>query len=251
MRTKIVAGNWKMNKNFQEAEELIGEIASGMENKDLKCEVVICPPALYLEMASDFADESNFFVGAQNVSDHESGAYTGEIAAEMLDSVDAEFCIVGHSERRKYFDEDNYLLANKVNRLLDNDIIPIYCCGELLEQREKNIHFEIVKQQLKEGLFHLSEDEFSNIVVAYEPVWAIGTGVTASPEQAQEMHAYIRKLITEKYGDETAENCTLLYGGSCNATNAKELFSQVDVDGGLIGGASLKADDFLKIADSF
>ena len=251
MRTKIVAGNWKMNKNFQEAEELIGEIASGMENKDLKCEVVICPPALYLEMASDFADESNFFVGAQNVSDHESGAYTGEIAAEMLDSVDAEFCIVGHSERRKYFDEDNYLLANKVNRLLDNDIIPIYCCGELLEQREKNIHFEIVKQQLKEGLFHLSEDEFSNIVVAYEPVWAIGTGVTASPEQAQEMHAYIRKLITEKYGDETAENCTLLYGGSCNAANAKELFSQVDVDGGLIGGASLKADDFLKIADSF
>ena len=251
MRTKIVTGNWKMNKNFQEAEELIGEIASGMENKDLKCEVVICPPALYLEMASDFADESNFFVGAQNVSDHESGAYTGEIAAEMLDSVDAEFCIVGHSERRKYFDEDNYLLANKVNRLLDNDIIPIYCCGELLEQREKNIHFEIVKHQLKEGLFHLSEAEFSNIVVAYEPVWAIGTGVTASPEQAQEMHAYIRKLITEKYGDETAENCTLLYGGSCNAANAKELFSQVDVDGGLIGGASLKADDFLKIADSF
>jgi len=251
MRTKIVAGNWKMNKNFQEAEELIGEIASGLENKELKCEVVICPPSLYLEMASDFADESSFFVGAQNVSDHESGAYTGEIAAEMLDSVDAEFCIVGHSERRKYFDEDNYLLANKVNRLLDNDIIPIYCCGELLEQREKNIHFEIVKQQLKEGLFHLSEDEFSNIVVAYEPVWAIGTGVTASPEQAQEMHAYIRKLITEKYGDETSENCTLLYGGSCNAANAKELFSQSDVDGGLIGGASLKVDDFLKIADSF
>jgi len=251
MRTKIVAGNWKMNKSFQEAEELIGEIASGLENKELKCEVVICPPALYLEMASDFADESSFFVGAQNVSDHEKGAYTGEIAAEMLDSVDAEFCIVGHSERRKYFNEDNYLLANKVNRLLDNDIIPIYCCGELLEQRDKNLHFEIVKQQLKEGLFHLSEDEFSNIVVAYEPVWAIGTGVTASPDQAQEMHAYIRKLITEKYGDETAENCTLLYGGSCNAANAKEIFLQTDVDGGLIGGASLKADDFLKIADSF
>jgi triosephosphate isomerase len=251
MRKQIVAGNWKMNKHFDEAEELIGAIASGLEDNELKCEVVICPPALYLEMASDYADESNFFVGAQNVCEHESGAYTGEISAGMLDSVDVDFCIVGHSERRKYFGEDNYLLANKVNRLLDHDIYPIYCCGEQLKEREKNIHFDIVEQQIKEGLFHLSEDEFSNIVLAYEPVWAIGTGKTASPEQAQEMHAFIRKVIAGKYGNEAAENTTILYGGSCNAGNARELFSQSDVDGGLIGGASLKAEDFLKIADSF
>ena len=251
MRKQIVAGNWKMNKHFDEAEELIGAIALGLENKELKCEVVICPPALYLEMASDYADESDFFVGAQNVSEHEHGAYTGEISAGMLDSVDVDFCIVGHSERRKYYGENNYLLANKVNRLLDHDIYPIYCCGEQLEEREKNIHFDIVEQQIREGLFHLSEDEFSNIVIAYEPVWAIGTGKTASPEQAQEMHAFIRKVVAGKFGNEAAENTTILYGGSCNAGNAVELFSQSDVDGGLIGGASLKAEDFLKIADSF
>lgn len=240
-----------MNKSFQEAEELIGELATILEHKELKCEVVVCPPALYLEMASDYADESVFCVGAQNVSEHEHGAYTGEISAEMLDSVDVDFCIVGHSERRKYFEEDNYLLANKVNRVLDHDMIPIYCCGELIGEREKNIHFAIVEQQIKEGLFHLSEDEFSNIVIAYEPVWAIGTGLTATPEQAQEMHAFIRKLVVKKYGETAAEDCTILYGGSCNANNAAELFSQKDVDGGLIGGASLKADDFIKIAESF
>ncbi|PLW95259.1 MAG: triose-phosphate isomerase [Marinilabiliales bacterium] len=251
MRTKIVAGNWKMNKSFQEAEELIGELATKLEDKELICEVVVCPPALYLEMASDYADESIFCVGAQNVSEHEHGAYTGEISAEMLDSVDVDFCIVGHSERRKYFDEDNYLLANKVNRVLDHDMIPIYCCGEVIEEREKNIHFDIVEQQIKEGLFHLSEDEFSNIVIAYEPVWAIGTGLTATPEQAQEMHAFIRKLVAKKYGETAAADCTILYGGSCNAQNAVELFAQKDVDGGLIGGASLKADDFIKIAESF
>jgi triosephosphate isomerase len=251
MRTKIVAGNWKMNKSFQEAEELIGELATKLEDKELKCEVVVCPPALYLEMASDYADESIFCVGAQNVSEHEHGAYTGEISSEMLDSVDVDFCIVGHSERRKYFDEDNYLLANKVNRVLDHDMIPIYCCGEVIEEREKNIHFDIVEQQIKEGLFHLSEDEFSNIVIAYEPVWAIGTGLTATPEQAQEMHAFIRKLVAKKYGETAAADCTILYGGSCNAQNAVELFAQKDVDGGLIGGASLKADDFIKIAESF
>ena len=251
MRKQIVAGNWKMNKRFDEAEELIGAIASGLENNKLKCEVVICPPALYLEMASDYADESDFFVGAQNVSEHESGAYTGEISAGMLNSVDVDYCIVGHSERRKYFGEDNYLLANKVNKLLDHDIYPIYCCGEQLKEREKNIHFDIVEEQIREGLFHLSEDEFSNIVIAYEPVWAIGTGVTATPEQAQEMHAFIRSVIAGKYGDEAAEDTTILYGGSVNAGNAKELFLQKDVDGGLIGGASLKAEDFLKIADSF
>jgi triosephosphate isomerase len=169
----------------------------------------------------------------------------------MLSAVDIEYCIIGHSERRKYFNESNSSLAEKANRLLDQGISPIFCCGELIAEREAAIHFSIVKQQLEEGLFHLNKEEFSNIVIAYEPVWAIGTGLTASPEQAQEMHAFIREMIAEKYGDKTAGETTILYGGSCNAANASELFSQADVDGGLIGGASLKIHDFLKIIHSF
>ncbi|HEY9115577.1 MAG TPA: triose-phosphate isomerase [Bacteroidales bacterium] len=251
MRKKIVAGNWKMNKTFSEAEDLLSDLADELEGKKVKCEVVVCPPSIYLEMASDFADESNFLVGAQNVSEYENGAYTGEISAEMLAAVDIEYCIIGHSERRKYFSESNQSLAEKVNKLLDNDIIPIYCCGEVISEREKNVHFDVVKNQVSEGLFHLNKEEFSNIVIAYEPVWAIGTGLTATPEQAQEMHAFIRKLINEKYGEKVSAETTILYGGSCNAKNAAELFSQIDVDGGLIGGASLKAEDFIKIIQSF
>ncbi len=251
MRKKIVAGNWKMNCTFQEAEELALEIAEDIDELDIKCEVVICPPAPYLEMASDIADESKLQVGAQNISQYEGGAYTGEIAAPMLASMEIPFCIIGHSERRKYFGEDNAVLAEKTDKLLDHNIIPIFCCGELIEERNANNHFDIVKSQLEEGLFHLNEDEFSNLVIAYEPVWAIGTGVTASPEQAQEMHAYIRKLIATKYGNSTAEQTTILYGGSCNAKNARILFSQEDVDGGLIGGASLNSEDFLAIINSF
>lgn len=240
-----------MNKTFFEAEELIGDLASDLEGVDLKCEVVVCPPALYLEMATDFAEESVLFVGAQNVSDQDEGAFTGEISASMLDSVDVDYCIVGHSERRKYFQEKEDLLARKVDKLLEFGISPIYCCGEVIEEREKNTHFDVVRQQLEEGVFHLTEDEFSNIVIAYEPVWAIGTGLTATPEQAQEMHAFIRNLIADAYNHEVAEETTILYGGSCNAGNAQVLFSQKDVDGGLIGGASLKKDDFIKIATSF
>ncbi len=251
MRKKIVAGNWKMNLTFQEAEELTVKIAEAIDEKDLSCDVIICPPALFLEMTSDIADESNLAVGAQNVSEYEQGAYTGEVAANMLASMEIPYSIIGHSERRKYFGEDNSLLAQKTNRLLDNNISPIFCCGELIEERNNNKHFDVVKTQLNEGLFHLNEDEFSNIVIAYEPVWAIGTGLTASPEQAQEMHAYIRGLVEEKYGKSTADSTSILYGGSCNAKNAKELFSQQDVDGGLIGGASLKADDFVSIVSSF
>jgi len=251
MRKKIVAGNWKMNKNFSEAEDLLSDLAEELDGKKLKCEVVVCPPSIYLEMASDFADESVFTVGAQNVSEHENGAYTGEISAEMLAAVDIEYCIIGHSERRKYFNESNAALAEKANKLLDNDITPIFCCGEVIAEREKNIHFDVVKQQVEEGLFHLNKDEFSNIVIAYEPVWAIGTGLTATPAQAQEMHAFIRKLIDVKYGEKIANETTILYGGSCNAANAAELFSQTDVDGGLIGGASLKSNDFVKIILSF
>lgn len=251
MRKNIVAGNWKMNKMFSEAEDLLSDLADKLEGKKLKCEVVVCPPSIYLEMALDFADESVFSVGAQNVSEYENGAYTGEISTEMLAALDVEYCIVGHSERRKYFSESNPSLAQKVERLLDQGIIPIYCCGEVITEREAGNHFKVVKKQIEEGLFHLNKDEFSNIVIAYEPVWAIGTGHTATPGQAQEMHAFIRNLISEKYGEKISEESTILYGGSCNPANAAELFSQKDIDGGLIGGASLHADDFIKIVESF
>jgi len=251
MRKNIVAGNWKMNKTFQDAEELISTIAGELDEKDLSCKVIVCPPSVYLEMSSDYADESILSIAAQNVSSHNNGAYTGEISASMLGSMEIAYCIVGHSERRKFFNETDAELSEKVDQLLDYNIMPIFCVGEQLEEREKGIQFDIVRTQIEKGLFHLNNDEFLNIVVAYEPVWAIGTGVVASPEQAQEMHSFIRGLIAEKYGSETAEETTILYGGSCNPSNAATLFANKDVDGGLIGGASLKADDFVKIAMSF
>ncbi|PLX11763.1 MAG: triose-phosphate isomerase [Marinilabiliales bacterium] len=251
MRQKIVAGNWKMNKLFHEAEDLVGAIANAIDDNEPDCEVIVCTPSLYLEVAGDYSEESQIRVGAQNVSEHDSGAYTGEISAPMLSSMAIDYCIVGHSERRKYFGESDALLFQKAERLLENDISPIFCIGELLEEREANNHFNVVEEQLNNSVFKFNKDEFSNIILAYEPVWAIGTGKTATPEQAQEMHAFIRGLIAKKYDKETAENTSILYGGSCNAENAKELFSQKDVDGGLIGGASLKAKDFTKIIYSF
>lgn len=252
MRKRIVAGNWKMNKTFEEADELLFQLAEGMDNVELdNVEVIVCPPAIYLEMSTDVGLENGFSVGAQNCSTQESGAYTGEISAMMLKSLDVDYCIVGHSERRKYFKESHRDLAQKVDQLLSHEISPIFCCGELLEEREADKHFEVVKTQIADSLFHLNEDEFSNIVIAYEPVWAIGTGKTATSDQAQEMHAFIRSVLKEKYGEETANETIILYGGSCNAKNAKELFSQTDVDGGLIGGASLKAEDFIAIVKSF
>jgi triosephosphate isomerase len=248
MRKRIVAGNWKMNKVFSEAETLITEIADALDNVEMEnAEVILCPPALYLEMAMDVAFESNFTVGAQNVYPEDSGAYTGEISPLMLKELNVDYCIVGHSERRKYFGESHEFLLRKVDALLKHDISPIFCCGELLPEREAGEHFSIVKKQLEESLFHLESDAFSKVVIAYEPVWAIGTGVNASNEQAQEMHAYIRKLVKGKYGPETAGDLSILYGGSCNAKNAAELFAQPDVDGGLIGGASLKAEEFIRI----
>ncbi len=252
MRRNIVAGNWKMNKTFEEADDLLFSIAEPLQKLDLDTtQVILCPPVLYAEMFTDIALENNFSVGAQNCSNHSEGAYTGEISAAMLKSMDIEYCLVGHSERRKYFNENSKMLAEKVEQLLENEINPIFCCGEVLEDREGNIHFDIVGKQLYEGLFHLSADELDNVIIAYEPVWAIGTGKTASPEQAQEMHAFIRNLIAKKYNHEVANEMTILYGGSCNAKNAKELFALKDVDGGLIGGASLKAEDFLAIIQSF
>ena len=251
MRKNIVAGNWKMNNTFQEAEELISVIADELDEKSLKCEVIVCPPSIYLEMASDYGEESILSISAQNVSGFDNGAYTGEVSALMLDAMGVSYSLVGHSERRKYFSETDKQLAEKVDRLLDNNLKPIFCIGEQLEDRESDKHFDVVRSQMENGLFHLNKDEFLNVVVAYEPVWAIGTGVVASPEQAQEMHAFIRGLIAEKYDNEVAEETTILYGGSCNASNASTLFANKDVDGGLIGGASLKADDFVKIVESF
>ena len=252
MRKQIVAGNWKMNKTFSEAETLITEIADALDEVDLKdAEVVLCPPSLYLEMTTDVAFESNFKVGAQNIYPEDSGAFTGEISPLMLKELNVAYCIIGHSERRKYFNETNEVIQRKVDALLKHNIRPIFCCGEVLPEREAGNHFDVVKRQVEESLFHLNVDAFINVVIAYEPVWAIGTGVTASKEQAQEMHAFIRGLVSAKYDGNTANETTILYGGSCNGKNARELFAQPDVDGGLIGGASLKADEFLQIVTSF
>lgn len=250
MRKKIVAGNWKMNLQLDEAKQLLQEIkAVGKNVSDVN--LIINPPALYISLFKELLEGSTIALGAQNCSEHEAGAYTGEIAAQMIKSCGANYVIVGHSERRGYYHETNTIIAEKINRALAADLTPIFCCGELLSEREENNHFKVVEQQLKEGLFHLNENEFKKLVIAYEPVWAIGTGVTATAEQAQEMHAFIRKVLKDSYSEETSQNCPILYGGSCNASNAKELFANPDIDGGLIGGASLKAADFLAIAQSF
>lgn len=249
-RNKIVAGNWKMNLDFDEAQMLIEDLENLLDDKQPSCEVIICPPFPYLELATDEATEHELFeVGAQNVSPFDSGAYTGEVSAKMLDSIGVSCCIIGHSERRKYFNEDNATLAQKVNQALKYEMVPIFCVGEVLEEREKGIHFDVIRKQVEEGLFHLDAADFENVIIAYEPVWAIGTGKTATPAQAQEVHAFIRSLIKEKYGEDLANQSHILYGGSCNAKNASDLFAQPDVDGGLIGGASLKAEDFVSICE--
>jgi triosephosphate isomerase len=202
-------------------------------------------------MSSDIAAENGFMVGAQNLSQWESGAYTGDISAEMLHSMGITHCILGHSERRIYFGETDKIIAAKVDQALKNGMIPIYCCGEVLAERQAEKHFDVVRSQVSEALFHLGKEAVSEVIIAYEPVWAIGTGVTASSAQAQEMHAFIRSLLTEKYGEAVSQEIPILYGGSCNAKNAAELFANPDVDGGLIGGAALKAADFVTIVNSF
>ena len=242
-----------MNKTFDEADELINGIITLLEEKDLKenTMMIVCPPFPYLEMCTDYSADSYFAVGAQNVSDKDKGAYTGEVSAEMLKSMEVEYCIVGHSERRAYYGETDATVAAKVDQLIKNGIRPIVCCGEVLDERKAGKHLDVVKRQITDGLFHLTPEQFGEIIVAYEPVWAIGTGETATPEQAEEIHAYIRNLIAEKYGKEIADNTSILYGGSCKPSNAAELFAKPDVDGGLIGGASLKADEFVDIALKF
>ena len=238
-----------MNKTFDEADELVSDLLEIIDEnrKPAQVEIIVCPPLPYLEMVRDMTEDTPVLVGAQNVSQFETGAYTGEVSAAMLRSMNIGFCIVGHSERRKYFHEDDESLLTKVKLLLKNDIVPIFCCGELLNEREAGKHRDMVRQQLQQTVFQLKEKEFERIILAYEPVWAIGTGVTATPEQAQEMQAYIRSLIMETFGSKQSDDKLILYGGSCNSSNAQKLFSQPDVDGGLIGGASLDAEEFFNI----
>ncbi len=251
MRKKIVAGNWKMNTTAAEAEELVNAIIFRL-GEHPEVQKIIFPPFPFLESVNNIvALEDNFFTGAQNCSEFSKGAYTGEISAAMLHSVGCNYVLVGHSERRTYFNENNTQLISKIEQALLHDLNVILCFGERLEDRKNNQHFEVVSAQLKEVLTGFSPEKMEQLLLAYEPVWAIGTGETATPDQAQEMHAFVRKTISEIFSDAIADEIPILYGGSCNPQNAKELFACEDVDGGLIGGASLNADDFCKIAGSF
>ena len=247
MRKKIVAGNWKMNLNRKAAFQLIETIDSLKFSNNV--EVIIAPPSIYLE--SFLGKVKNFNISSQDVSANDNGAYTGEFSAAMLSSLSLKYSIVGHSERRLYHGETEEMIFNKAKQLLKSNISPIYCCGELLEDRKSENHFKVVASQLQPLLDNLNSDELEKFIIAYEPVWAIGTGLTAKPSDAQDMHSYIRALIKEKFSSSIADQISILYGGSCKPDNAKELFSMVDVDGGLIGGASLDADSFSAIINSF
>lgn len=248
MRKNIVAGNWKMNKNLTESQALITEIRGIVRDENTnKAEIIICPTFLALASASKLLDGSTVKLGAQNCHFEESGAYTGELSASMLKSVGVSHVIIGHSERRQYFNETNEMLAKKATSAINQGLTVLFCVGETQGERESGEHFNVIKSQISEGLFHLSAKDMESIVVAYEPVWAIGTGLTASSDQAEEVHAYIRSLISEKFGETIAENTSILYGGSVKPDNAVELFSRTNIDGGLIGGAALKARDFFDI----
>ncbi len=251
MAKKIVAGNWKMNKNLQEGIELAKGLNEALAADKPNCEVVICTPFIHLAKVSDIINHDVIKLGAENCADKASGAYTGEVSAEMVKSTGAEYVILGHSERREYYNETPEILKEKVDLALANGLKILFCIGESLEQREANEQNAVVKAELEGSVFHLTAEQFSNIVIAYEPIWAIGTGKTATAEQAEEIHAYIRSVVAEKYGTEVAANTSILYGGSCKASNAPELFAKPDIDGGLIGGASLKVDDFKGIIDAW
>ncbi|MCF7859407.1 MAG: triose-phosphate isomerase [Candidatus Cloacimonetes bacterium] len=249
MRRTIIAGNWKMNKLFPEVEDFLFELSENLEAKDLgKIDVIICPPSLYMEIATDVAVDSKFYIGAQNVNDKDLGAYTGEISACMLDSMDIDYCIIGHSERREYYSETNEMINAKVKRLQENAIVPIICVGETLEQREQGITQDVILEQLNGAFKDIRIEE--NVIIAYEPVWAIGTGKTATPEQAQEVHFLIRNWIRENYSPLTADNLSILYGGSMKPANTAELLMQPDIDGGLIGGSSLDISQFTQMIDT-
>lgn len=248
MRKQIAAANWKMNMTYQQGEKLLDDIMHAKIALAPHQTVLFAVPYPYLLMTrSEVADDKNYFAAAQNCHNKKSGAFTGEVSTEMLRSIAIVYCIVGHSERREYFHETNAMLAEKVDLCLQNYITPIFCCGEALAIREAGTQNDYVAQQLKESLFHLDKDKIKDIVIAYEPIWAIGTGKTATSAQAQEMHAYLRSVLADQYGKEVADGITILYGGSVKGANAKELFSCPDVDGGLVGGASLVAEDFIQI----
>lgn len=249
MRKKIIAGNWKMNKNLEEGLALVSEASNMIKDEyNGNALVVFIPPFIHLNAVSKMLETyPNQFSGAQNCSNHDSGAYTGEISAGMIKSCGANYVIVGHSERRQYFNEHNQWLAQKIDACLKHNLLPIYCCGETLEEREAEKHFQVIETQIKEALFHLSAEAMMQITIAYEPVWAIGTGKTASTAQAQEVHAWIRKIIAEQFGKEVANQITIQYGGSVKPENAAELFAAPDIDGALIGGAALQSRSFTDI----
>jgi triosephosphate isomerase len=247
MRRKVIAGNWKMNNDLKETQNLISKLSSGLSMDNLNCDVIVCPPFTSLIEAYTLLKDTKIKLGAQNMHFESSGAFTGEISATMLRSVGCEYVILGHSERRTIFGETDELINNKIKKANSSGLKPIFCVGELLEEREAGVTEKIIEKQIKCGLKDTSSEEMGKVIIAYEPVWAIGTGKTASPEQAQEVHKFIRSLINEKYGDSISDKIVIQYGGSVNNKNAKELLSQKDIDGALVGGASLKADAFIDI----
>ena len=250
MRRNLLLGNWKQNTTRDTAIELLDALKTELEKSPTKTELGVIPPALFIDLAIDKKYNACFFVGMQNISKTEKGAFTGEIGADMAASVGVKYALVGHSERRAYFNESDSDLTDKLNQCLANNIVPVFCIGEQLSERKSGEYSTVLEAQIKAVVFGLSAKDLNNIVVAYEPVWAIGTGETASAEQAQEVHAFIRDLLVKQFG-EVGSNISILYGGSCKSSNAVELFSQPDIDGGLIGGASLNAQDFIAIANSF
>ena len=251
MRKNIVAGNWKMNTTLQEGVLLATGVNNALKGANPKCDVIIAVPFTHLAPIAAVIDQNILGLGAENCADHKSGAYTGEVSASMVASTGAKYVILGHSERRQYYGETSETLKEKVALAFANGLTPIFCIGEVLEERENGTYLEVVKGQIESALFHLSAEDFGKIILAYEPVWAIGTGKTTTDDQAQEMHAYIRNVIAEKYGKQVAEDCSILYGGSCKPTNAAALFAKPDVDGGLIGGASLDVESFMGIVNAF
>lgn len=251
MRKQIAAANWKMNCTYQQGEKLLTDVLNAKIEPATHQQVLFSVPFPYLVMAkSKVEEEPGYAVAAQNCHHKKSGAYTGEISVEMLQSIGITYCVVGHSERREYFNENNAILAEKINLCLEYRITPVFCCGEALPIREAGTQNSFVEGQLKESLFHLTESDMQKIIIAYEPIWAIGTGKTASSAQAQEMHAHLRNVLAKKFGADVADSISILYGGSVKGSNAKEIFSQPDVDGGLVGGASLNAEEFATIIRS-
>ena len=252
MRKNIVAGNWKMNTTVPEGVQLAQDVKEAVAAvSDLKCDVVVGVPFTHLTAVKAALQGGKVCLAAENCADHDKGAYTGEVSAAMVASTGADYVILGHSERRGYYNETIEMLKTKVDLALANGLKVIFCCGESLDERKAGTHFQVIKDEIQGSLFHLDEQAFAKIVIAYEPIWAIGTGETATAEQAEEIHAFIRGLVSEKYGKQVADDTTILYGGSCKPSNAAELFAKPDIDGGLIGGASLKAADFLGLVTAF